>query len=179
MADPFIGEIGCFGFNFAPQNWAQCNGQTVAISQNNALYAIIGTIYGGDGQSTFMLPNLQGEVPMHWGQAPFGVNTTIGEVMGSPNVTLTTPQMPQHTHSIMAVTVSGTDEKLAVPNAQAYMSGSRAPDRAWENPAANINSAFASAAMTNNGSSLPHDNMQPYLAVNFSIALFGVFPARN
>ena len=97
MASPFLGEIRCFGFNFAPVGWAKCNGQLLAISSNDALFAILGTTYGGDGQTTFGLPNLQGQVPMHWGSGPSGFNTTIGEVQGVTTVTLTTAQIPAHT----------------------------------------------------------------------------------
>ncbi|HVH80614.1 MAG TPA: tail fiber protein, partial [Stellaceae bacterium] len=100
MSNPFIGEIRCFGFNFAPLNWAFCNGQLMAISQNTALYTILGTTYGGDGQTTFGLPNLQGQVPMHWGSGPSIPTTVLGEVQGVSSVTLTTQQIPLHAHSV-------------------------------------------------------------------------------
>src|SRR5262249_3659539 len=99
MAEPYIGEVRCFGFNFQPRGWAFCNGQLLQIAQFEALYALLGTIYGGDGVSTFGLPNLQGQIPMHWGNGPGGFNTTIGQVQGSPTVTLTTAQIPAHNHT--------------------------------------------------------------------------------
>src|ERR1700739_4671944 len=100
MSSPFVCEVRAFGFPFAPYAWAFCNGQAVSIAQQETLYAVIGTIYGGDGQTTFNLPNLQGYAPMHWGNPASGFNTTIGQVQGTPNVTLTIAQTPQHTHTI-------------------------------------------------------------------------------
>src|SRR5882757_5397295 len=100
MAQPYIGEIRCFGFNFAPQGWASCNGQLLAIADNNALFTVLGTTYGGDGNTTFGLPNLQGRIPMHWGNPPIALNTTLGEVLGVTDVTLTTNQIPTHAHTI-------------------------------------------------------------------------------
>jgi microcystin-dependent protein len=181
MSQPFLGEIRCFGFNFAPRGWAQCNGQLQPISQNTALFSLLGTTYGGDGVTTFALPNLQGQIPMHWGNSPGGLNTVIGQVQGQSNVTLNSNQIPQHTHSVTAATVpaGGTSQRTAVPSNTAYLSGSRPPNRAYQNPAQAITAPFSPKAITSTGGSQPHDNMQPYLVLNFCIALEGIFPARN
>lgn len=183
MSQPFVGEIRCFGFSFAPFDWAFCNGQPVPIANFNALYAIIGTIYGGDGQTTFNLPNLQGQVPMHWGNPTTGpatgFNTVIGQVQGTTNITLTTAQTPQHTHTITAQEdpPGGIVEKTPTPNANAWLSDS-APDGLWSwTPT--ISPSFAPNEISSVGGSQPHDNMQPYLALNFCISLNGIFPSRN
>ena len=181
MANPFIGEIRCFGFNFAPIGWAKCNGQLLSIADNSALFAILGTTYGGDGQTTFALPNLQGQVPMHWGSGPSGFNTTIGEVQGVTTVTLTVAQMPAHTHTLTAgaIPVGDEFEHTAVPTIQTYLSASRPTTAVYQTAPSSITAAFASSALSTVGNSQPHDNMQPYLALNFCIALEGIFPARN
>jgi len=181
MADPFLGEIRCFGFNFAPIGWAKCNGQLLSIADNSALFAILGTTYGGDGQTTFALPNLQGQVPMHWGSGPGGFNTTIGEVQGVTAVTLTTAQIPAHTHVLTAaaIPVGNEFQRTDTPSATTYLSESANPDAAYNNTPSSITAAFASNALSTVGGSQPHDNMQPYLALNFCIALEGIFPARN
>lgn len=178
--DPFIGEIRAFGFNFAARDWAFCNGQTMSIAQNQALFAIIGTIYGGNGQTTFQLPNLQGQIPMHWGTGP-GFNTTVGQVQGSTTVTLTTQQIPQHDHVITAAEPAAgvTAERVAVPTNTSYLGTNSNRNLGWSNPPANLSTQFAINAISQTGSSLPHENMQPYLAINFLIALYGIFPSRN
>ena len=180
MSQPFVGEIRCFGFSFAPTNWAFCNGQAVPISNFETLFAIIGTIYGGDGVSTFNLPNLQGQVPMHWGNGPGGFNTQIGQVQGTTSVTLTTAQTPQHTHTITFVDVGagGVVEKTPTPNANAWVDASN-PQQLYPDATASINAAFAPNMISQVGGSQPHDNMQPYLCLNFCISLFGIFPSRN
>jgi microcystin-dependent protein len=181
MAAPYIGEIRSFGFTFAPRGWAACNGQLLPISQNDALYAVIGTTYGGDGQSTFGLPNLQGQIPMHWGSGPGGLNTQIGQVQGQPQVTLTTLQIPLHTHAVTATTVmSGAiAERTAVPTNQAFLSSSSAPDFVYQKTPASPNSPFSPKAISVVGGSQPHENMQPYLVINFCMALEGIFPSQN
>src|SRR5215472_7235224 len=180
MAQPYIGEIRCFGFNFAPFGWAFCNGQLLQIAQNDALFAILGTIYGGDGQTTFALPNLQGQIPMHWGNGPGGFNTSIGEVQGTTSVTLTTNQIPAHAHNIVSAQVpsGGANEHLASPNGNAYIGPSN-PDLCYTNQTTSLTADFSPKAIALNGGSQPHDNMQPYLVLNFCIALQGIFPARN
>ena len=179
MANPFIGEIRCFGFNFAPFGWAQCNGQLQSIAQNTALFSILGTTYGGDGVTTFALPNLQGQIPMHWGTGPGGFNTVIGQTQGTETVTLTANQIPVHTHAMnsMRVPPGGAPLHLAAPSNTSYISNS-GPDALYK-LAPTINAPFASTAIGAAGNSLPHENKQPYLVVNFCIALFGIFPARN
>jgi microcystin-dependent protein len=177
--DPYIGEIRAFGFNFAARDWAFCNGQTMAISQNQALFSIIGTIYGGNGTTTFQLPNLQGQVPMHWGNGPGGLNTTIGEMQGTSSVTLTAQQIPQHNHVIQAAEAGATSERVAVPTNQTYLGNMSHGNLGWSNPPANLSAQFAPNAISMTGSSFPHDNMQPYLTINFLIALYGIFPSRN
>src|SRR5205085_10617792 len=116
MAEPYVGEIRCFGFNFAPQSWAFCNGQLMSIANNTVLFSVIGTTYGGDGITTCGLPNLQGRIPMHWGNGPSGFNTVVGQLQGETNVTLTTQQIPIHTHTVTAVEVpsGGGPERTAV-----------------------------------------------------------------
>ena len=182
MSEAFIGEIRCFGFNFAPVNWAFCNGQNLAISQFDALFAILGTIYGGDGVSTFALPNLQGNVPMHWGNGLGGFNTQIGQTMGTPMVTLTTAQTPQHNHSITVQEFpSGGDHtaRVAKPAPTSWLSNS-APYGVWfDTGSPSLNAQFAPQIIPPVGGSQPHDNMQPYLVVNFCICLNRIFPSRN
>jgi microcystin-dependent protein len=183
MSQPFVGEIRCFGFQFAPFQWAFCNGQGVPISNFEALYAIIGTIYGGDGQTTFNLPNLQGQVPMHWGNPTSGpangFNTTIGQVQGTTLITLTQAQTPQHTHTITAMQESsgGTVERIPQPNVNAWLASSK-PDGIYDYTPS-ISPSFAPNAISTVGGSQPHDNLQPYLVLNFCISLFGIFPSRN
>jgi len=178
MSQPFVGEIRCFGFNFAPQGWAQCNGQLMSIADNTPLYSLLGTTYGGDGVNTFALPNLQGRTPMHWGNGP-GLTTVIGQVEGAETVTLTINQLPAHAHSIVSELIApgGVNEHAATATSTAYM-GPSAPDQAY-NTSPTINAPFSSLAIGSTGGSQPHDNMQPYLVNNFCISLFGVFPSQN
>lgn len=178
MADPFVGEICCFGFNFAPRNWAQCNGQLMAISQNTALFSILGTTYGGDGRTTFALPNLQGRVPMHWGSSPTGLTTVIGEIMGEEDVTLLTTEMPLHNHIANAGRATVATQRTAKPTSNTYLSTSAVPNAVYSK-APQLNTSFAVNAIWTAGGSLPHENMQPYLTLNFCISLSGVFPSRN
>jgi microcystin-dependent protein len=182
MSEPYIGEIRCFGFNFAPVGWAFCNGQLLSIAENQALFAILGTIYGGDGQTTFALPNLQGRIPMHWGSNPPGRSTTqIGEVEGSTTVTLTANQIPQHAHDVRSgdVKAGAQGENTAIPNAQSYLSNSALPNRVYKTDPTSFTAQFSPKAISPAGGSQPHENMQPYLAINFCIALQGIFPSQN
>ena len=177
MANPFVGEIRCFGFNFAPLGWALCNGQLLSISQNTALFSLLGTNFGGNGTTTFALPNLQGNVPMHWGNS--GFNSVIGEVQGGSTVTLTSNQIPIHNHAIISqvVATGGAAEHAATPSSGASIGPSN-PDGLY-NTLPTINATFSPSTIGVTGGSQPHDNMQPYLVLNFCIALQGVFPARN
>jgi microcystin-dependent protein len=179
MSQPFIGEIRCFGFQFAPVNWAFCNGQLLPIAQYDALYAILGTTYGGDGNTTFGVPNLQGHVPMHWGTGPGGFNTSIGQPQGTTTVTLTTAQTPAHTHTltVQEIASGGVVERIAQPNSNAWLSDS-APGGIYSwTPT--LDAQLSQGTLSPVGGSQQHENMQPYLAVNFCICLSGIFPARN
>jgi microcystin-dependent protein len=180
MSQPFVGEVRAVGFNFAPANWAFCNGQPLPISQFDTLYAVIGTIYGGDGQTTFNVPNLQGQVPMHWGNGPGGFNTTIGQVQGVTQVTLTQAQTPSHSHTITAQLIpsGGVVERTQVPKSTSYLADS-SPGGVYLDTTPSFNSPLAGNVLSSVGGSQAHDNMQPYLAINFCISLFGIFPSRN
>jgi microcystin-dependent protein len=179
MSQPFVAEIRAFGFQFAPSQWAYCNGQPMDISQNETLYSIIGTIYGGDGITTFNMPNLQGQVPMHWGTGISGQTTVIGQPQGTTLVTLTQAQTPQHTHTItfQQLGPGGVVESTGTPGPNTWVSDSN-PDGVY-NFTPTVNTAFAGNAISQVGGSQPHDNMQPYLAINFCISLFGIYPSRN
>lgn len=182
MGQQFVGEIRCFGFNFAPFQWAQCNGQLMSIQQNTALFSLLGTYYGGNGTSTFQLPNLQGQVPMHWGNGIGLSQYVLGETTGSPTVALNQSEMPAHNHTItVAVNASGGQgERGPTPSANSYLGPSLQPDAVWVNAPNQANTQFAQNAISPYaGQGQPHDNMQPYLTLNFCIALFGVYPARN
>lgn len=172
MASPFVAEIRIFPFNFAPRGWAQCNGQLLAISQNTALFSLIGTFYGGNGTSTFALPNFQGSVPVHQGNGVGLSPYTIGETGGSPTVTLLSNQIPAHSH-----TFSGdpTSKKELTGVANAAPAGAGSP--VYSTAAPNV--VMSPAMLAPAGGSQAHDNMQPYLALNFCIATQGIFPARN
>jgi microcystin-dependent protein len=180
MSQPYLGQIIMFGGNFAPAGWALCNGQSLAISQNDALFALIGTTYGGDGEETFNLPNLQSRVPMHMGQGPgLSQNYQIGEAAGVESVTLTTQQIPAHNHpaqvsSNPATSASPTNtilanEAIGLATANCFSYG------AFVSPGV----ALAQQTIAPAGGSQPHDNMQLYLTLNFVIALNGVFPSQN
>jgi microcystin-dependent protein len=180
MSEPYLGEIRCFGFNFAPFGWMFCNGQLLPISQYAALFSLLGTTYGGNGTTTFALPNLQGRIPMHWGNGPSGFNTVIGEVQGTPTVTLIATEIPSHTHTISAADIpsGGIVERVASPSGGlAYLADS-GPDAIW-NKTPTVNAALSPKAIGLVGGSQPHENTQPYLVVNFCIALQGIFPSRN
>jgi microcystin-dependent protein len=180
MSQPYIGEIRAFGFNFAPVNWAFCNGQPMNISDNPTLFNVIGTTYGGNGTTTFNMPNLQGQVPMHWGNLA-GFNTSIGQVQGVATVTLTQGQTPSHSHTITAQLVpsGGVVERTQMPRTSVSYLADSYPDGLYDELTPTINQPFASNVLTQVGGSQPHDNMQPYLAVNFCICLFGIYPSQS
>jgi len=166
MSTPFLGEVAIMAFNFAPRGWAQCNGQLLPIAQNQALFALLGTMYGGNGQTTFALPNLQGRTPLH-----IGNGFTQGQQSGEESHTLLTSEMAGHTHVPQGN--SGT------PNAGLATNNTWASNAAnpYSNSAPNV--ALGATAMDAAGSSQPHSNMQPYLVLNFVMALQGIFPSRN
>lgn len=175
MASPFVAEIRIFPFNFAPRGWAFCNGQLMSISQNTALFSLVGTTYGGDGRTTFGLPNLQGSAPMHPGQGPGLSLHDLGEQSGSPTVALLQTEMPNHGHT---VTAHGTPPpaNAGTPNASVVLA--RSSGATAYTAAANLVGMNQSATAVA-GSSSPHNNLMPYLTLNFCIALQGIFPPRT
>ena len=166
MAEPFLSEIRLFSFNFPPKGWALCNGQFLPINQNQALFSLLGTTYGGNGQTTFALPDLRGRYAMHKGNGH-----TLGEKAGSTAVTITQQTMPQHQHILMASTVSG-DNPVAVGN----MLG--AFNNGYRTPGATL-TPIEPSSVSNVGGSQAHTNMCPYIVINFCIALQGIFPSQN
>jgi microcystin-dependent protein len=181
MAQPFIGQILTFGGNFAPLNYALCNGQLLQISQFTALYQLIGTTYGGDGIQTFALPNLQSRIPVHQGQGNGLSPYLLGQAEGSEDVTLSTSQLPTHSHAVNVVTGAGA---LATPGGNTYLA-SQAPAPAGNAnvylpySSANIQIPLATNSVTQTGQSLPHPNIQPVLAITYCIALEGIFPTQG
>ncbi len=178
MSDPFVGEIRMVGFNFAPVGWALCDGQLLSIAQNTALFSLLGTTYGGNGTTNFALPDLRGRIPLHQGQGPGLSPYVLGQSSGSENVTLTNAQMPAHSHTLAAASVVG---------------GSASPQNNFiaevldPNTGAGVNAFNTTSnggtmnpgAISTSGGNQPHNNIQPYLCVNFIIALQGIFPSRN
>jgi microcystin-dependent protein len=174
VADPFVAEIRVFPFYFAPKGWAFCDGQLLPLSQNTALFSLLGTTYGGDGKSTFALPDLQGSAAMHSGQGQGLALRDLGEIGGTENVTLLESEMPAHNHTLMAGNVED-DGNLQVGAPNRVLAKS-ANGQAY-GPAASL-VTMAPQALSPAGGSLPHNNMQPYLTLSFCIALQGVFPPR-
>lgn len=172
MADPFVAEIRIFPFNFAPRGWAFCDGQLLPISQNTALFSLLGTTYGGDGRSTFALPNLQGAVPMHPGQGPGLSLHDLGESSGSDSVTLLTSEIPLHTHATNASQADGSERE---PTGQLLATGIAVGQFG---SAASL-TGLHPQALAPSGGGQPHNNLMPYLALYFCIALQGVFPPRS
>ncbi len=177
MAEAFLGEIKIFPGNFAPKGYALCNGQLLSISQNTALFSLLGTNFGGDGKSTFALPNLQASFPMNFGDGPGLTPRVIGETGGEAAVSLLTTQIPVHTHGAACNTGGGTtDDPTGAEWAMAHLG--KAPIMSYT---ANLssNAAMNTGALAPAGGNQPHNNLVPYLVVNFIIALQGIFPARN
>jgi len=172
MTDEFVGEIRIFPFSFAPAGWAQCNGQLLPISQNTLLFSLLGPIYGGDGRSTFALPDLQGNVPMHPGQGPGLSEYDLGQFGGSETVTLLQSEMPSHAHTMRGASFDPALAKVVNPDASWALSqgGGIYQD--------SQNTSLAPQALAPAGGDLPHTNLQPYLVLNFCIALQGIFPPR-
>jgi microcystin-dependent protein len=175
VANPFLAEIRIFSGNFAPTGWALCDGQLMPISQNTALFSLLGTTYGGDGKSTFAMPNLQGCAPLHSGQGPGLSPRDLGETGGEQDVTLLVTEMPAHSHGVQAATSGG----LPGPSNNAWASGlkGRPPAYAASNPGTNVQMNPFAVSLT--GSNVPHNNMPPFLGLTFIIALQGVFPQRT
>lgn len=172
MGQPFIGEIRMFGGNFAPAGWAFCNGQTMPISENDALFTLIGTTYGGDGQETFNLPDLQSRIPIHAGTAADGQTYQLGEAAGVESVTLTTQQIPIHNHAMLATTDGGS-----ASNPGGNILANCSALKLYTASAPSI--ALHAQAITPVGGSQPHENLQPYLCISFIISLFGIFPSQT
>jgi microcystin-dependent protein len=173
MADPFVAEIRIFPFNFAPKGWAWCNGQLLPLSQNTALFSLLGTTYGGNGKSNFALPDMQGNAPMHPGQGPNLSLHDLGETSGSPNHTLLTSEMPIHNHGI--ATSAGDAAETNVPTNNAMTRSSLNVYTKNVTPAVSMADFMLATA----GGDQPHNNMMPYITFNFNIALQGVFPPRS
>ena len=172
MAQPFIGEIRMFAGNFPPAGWMFCSGQLLPISENDTLFVVLGTMYGGDGQQTFALPNLQSRVPIHFGTGPDGVTYTQGEAAGTESVTLTTQQIPVHNHAALASENTATEtvptNNLIGKSTQIDMFINAGPGDPMNNQ-----------SITPVGGSQPHENCQPFLCINYIISLFGIFPSPN
>jgi microcystin-dependent protein len=185
MSTPFLGEIKMFGGNFAPAGFAMCNGQLVSIAQESALFSLLGTTYGGDGVTTFALPNLQGRVPLNQGQGPGLTNRVIGELAGANNVTLTTNTMPQHQHLPVANNVDPTNDAPAVntmPCRPKQVVGGNSVQLYTDptkTPVAGDLKPMLAGIIGSTGNNLPHDNMMPYLVITFIISLQGIFPSQN
>jgi len=172
MADPFVAEIRIFPFTFAPKGWAWCNGQLLPISQNTALFSLLGTTYGGDGKSTFALPDMQGRAPMHPGQGPGLSLHDLGETGGSETVTLLESEIPAHTHQLRAATSLGDNPNPVGHSLARYVN-------AYQSTVNTSLVAMAPQALAPAGGDQPHNNMMPYLTYYFNIALQGVFPPRG
>jgi microcystin-dependent protein len=174
MSSPFLGEVRAWACNFAPYGWAMCQGQLLPISQYSALFSLLGTYYGGNGTSNFALPDLRGRVPMKYGQAPSG-DYSIGEISGSEIVTLISTTMPIHTHTVFGTSASGTSLKPL----DGTVLATDTSNQAFYASATSLTNINAATVSTYAGGSQPHPNMQPYLAINWCIAMQGIFPARN
>ena len=171
MADPFVGEIRMFAGNFAPEGWAFCNGALLSIAENEVLFQLIGTTYGGDGVNTYALPNLQSRVPIHQGSNPGAGSYVIGQSAGEESVTLTTQQIPAHTHQASC----GATGNQSSPGGNYWAYSTKELLYSSAAPNASMNPTDVTAV----GGSQPHNNIQPYLAISFIISLFGIFPTQN
>ena len=182
MSNVYIGQIVMFGGNFAPRNFAFCNGQLLSIAQNEALFALIGTTYGGNGVTTFALPNLQSSLPMHYGTGPGQPSYALGQAAGTSSVTITPGSTPTHTHTLSASqgpATTGTVGSGVVPattngTANAEFYATQIQGQPIITPV-----AMAAGSATNTGSNMPHSNLMPSLCISFIIALYGIFPSRN
>jgi microcystin-dependent protein len=173
MSNPYVGEIRMFGGNFAPSGWEICRGQLLPISENETLFQLLGTTYGGDGQSTFGLPNLQSRVPLHQGTGDAGTTYAMGNNGGAETVTLTTPQLPIHSHlpqgSTDPATSSSPQDRVLASISAAGTRSAYGTDQPYH--------ALHPSSLTSDGGSQPHDNLQPFLVITFIISLFGVYPS--
>lgn len=178
MDQMFMSAIAIFGYDWAPKNWASCNGQLLAIAQNSALFSLLGTTFGGNGTTTFALPDLRGRAPVGMGQGPGLSNIVLGQAGGTPSVTLISTQLPTHNHSVL---VNNSKATLSAPANNEYLA--EATD--LNSDASKVYSSLAPnvvlnpVTVANAGGSQPHENMQPYIVVNYCMALYGIFPSRN
>jgi microcystin-dependent protein len=172
LAQPYIGEVRMFAGNFAPAGWMFCEGQTISISENESLFQLIGTTYGGDGESSFALPNLAGRIPIHMGQGPDGTTYQLAEMAGTEQETLTIQQMPAHSHTLLATSSGGT-----ISPANALLTRPTGQQGVQTYAAAAQTTALNTATVQGAGGNQPHANLQPYLCVNFIISMFGIFPS--
>ncbi|MGQ2989590.1 MAG: phage tail protein [Brevundimonas sp.] len=175
MSEPFIGEIQLYGLNFNPRGWAFCRGDSLSISQNSALFSLLGIAYGGNGTTTFLLPNLAGRVPVGQGQSPGAGNYVIGQTFGAASVTLTSGEIPAHVHLNPSIATGPGADRSAGPSNGARLAAP-VQTRAFR-PASNT--TLSPAALTSVGGGGAHENQQPYLALNYCIALEGIYPSRN
>ena len=171
MAQPYVGEIRMFAGNFNPVGWAFCDGQLMPISENETLFQLIGTAYGGDGESTFALPNMQSRIPIHMGTSTTGTTYQLAEAAGVESVTLTVNQIPAHTHPMLVSTDPGTGT-----NPAGSVAGALSPVSIYKANIAPPNVAMNANSVTPQGGSQPHDNMHPFLCINYIISMFGLFP---
>ncbi|HZD48919.1 MAG TPA: tail fiber protein [Silvibacterium sp.] len=179
MSDQFLAEIRIFPFSFAPYGWAFCNGQILPLSQNTALFSLLGTTYGGNGTSNFALPNLQGNAPMHPGQGPGLSSHILGETGGSATVTLLLTQMAAHTHSINCIDGARVGGQTGVPTNAILVKTGGTPTNAYTTSGAPQNQTMAAAMVGPVGGNQPHNNLMPYLTLNFCIAMQGIYPPRS
>jgi microcystin-dependent protein len=185
MSDPYIGQIEAFGFGYAPRNWVTCSGQTLPISQYQALFSLLGTTYGGDGVRTFMLPDLRGRVAMGQGNGPGLTPRTIGQVGGEENHTLTAMEMPPHTHTLRVTATAAPATNVDTPGPSVVLGQTTGIAKDGTTFALNLYAADANPTQTMSQSAIglsggqPHPNLMPYLALNYCISLNGIFPSRN
>ena len=172
MSEPFVGEIRMFAGNFAPRGWAFCDGQLLAVSQNDALFSLLGTIYGGDGRTTFGLPDMRGRIPIHAGSGPGLSPRRLGAKSGEENVTLTVNQLPSHTHPLRAAQAPASDTRPVGNSPAQAVAGD-----VWSTRSPAVN--MASDSISNIGGSRSHTNLMPFLCIHFIIALFGIYPSRH
>ena len=177
MSDPYLGEIRMFAGTFAPRGWALCDGQLIGVSQNEALFSLLGTIYGGDGRSTFGLPDLRGRIPMHMGSGPGLSSRTQGASFGEEQVTLTTAQLPAHSHRIGAHNKGGNTND---PSGAKFASDGAGKIGMYKSYNAGSDTAVSmGGTILNTGGGQPHNNLPPFLCINFIIATVGLFPSRS
>ncbi|MGR3811674.1 phage tail protein [Jiulongibacter sp. NS-SX5] len=174
MAEPYVGEIRMFAGNFAPRGWAFCDGQLLAVSQNDALFSLFGTIYGGDGRTTFGLPDMRGRIPIHAGSGPGLTPRTVGSKGGSENVTLTEQQLPSHRHPVRI-----SEDIATRPFPEGGVLASNAETAAFYNQGSSSDSLEKMDGIADTGGSQSHSNLMPFLCINFIVALFGIYPSRH